>query len=135
MKFLLVFISAAATVAASHLKLLVEYPILGVDTVFGCYSSIGELQQNGTSTFNSQGSCTTACEAIGAYVAASQVNSCYCGDKYPPASTRVDSSQCDEPCPGFAREACGGSEAFTVYNTGLKLTVENSTDDSSSSKV
>lgn len=135
MKFLFVLLPVAATVAATRLEQSAEDAVLGADTVHGCYSSVGELQQNGTLTFNSQGSCTAVCLAMGAYVAASQADNCYCGDKYPPASTLVDDSQCDEPCSGYAKDACGGSEAFTVYNTGVKVAVADSTDDSSSPEV
>jgi cell wall integrity and stress response component len=135
MKFLVILLPVAAAVGGLQLEQSAEDPILGIDTVHGCYSSSGELQQNGTSTFNSQGSCTSTCRAIGASVAATQASGCYCGDKYPPAGTLVDDGLCDEPCPGYADNACGGSKTFTVYNTGLKLTVDNSTDVSSTSQV
>ncbi|KAI0137475.1 hypothetical protein BJ170DRAFT_62629 [Xylariales sp. AK1849] len=135
MKFLLILLPIAATIVATKLEQSAEDSALGTYTVHGCYSSVGELQLNGTNEFNSQGLCAADCGGVGAYVAATQATSCYCGYEYPPASTLVDDSKCNDPCPGFASDACGGTEAFTVINTGLKLQVENSTDDSSGSEA
>ncbi|KAH8669156.1 hypothetical protein BX600DRAFT_511191 [Xylariales sp. PMI_506] len=137
MKFLLALLPISATVLAasssSSLEEAAETPIIGVDTVHGCYSSVGDLQLNSTNTFNSQGLCTAACSEVGAYVAATHENFCYCGNTYPAASTLVDDSQCDVPCPGYDAAACGGPNAYTVYNTGLKLSVDNATDSGSDS--
>lgn len=135
MKSILILLPIAATVVATALEQSAEDPILGVSTIHGCYSSVGELQLNGTNEFNSQGLCAANCEDTGAYVAAAQGDACYCGNKYPPASTLVDDSQCDEPCPGFGMDACGGSKAFTIINTGVMSKVDDSTDDSSGSEV
>ncbi|ORY60847.1 uncharacterized protein BCR38DRAFT_348970 [Pseudomassariella vexata] len=113
-------------------------PILGTDTVHGCYSSLGSLVKNATIEFNSQGSCAEACRSMGKYVGASNANDCYCGDKYPPLNTLVDDSECTEPCPGFGAQACGGIDTYTVYNTGVKVSVADSanlTTSSSSSSV
>ncbi|KAI1862525.1 hypothetical protein JX265_009239 [Neoarthrinium moseri] len=134
MKSFLVLPIIAATAIATKQGPASE-PILGVDTIHGCYSSIGELQRNGTSQFNTEGLCSTACIQKGSNVAATQGELCYCGDKYPPASTLVDDSKCTEPCPGFVSEACGGIKHFTVYNTGLKINVGSSSDASSSNKT
>ncbi|KAK6081664.1 wsc domain containing protein [Seiridium cupressi] len=136
MKFTLILLPIVATAAAgSQLKQTSEDPVLGTDTIYGCYSSVGELQLNGGNVFNSQGSCATTCRAAGAYVAATQESSCYCGDTYPAASTLVDDSQCDVPCPGYADSACGGTDAFTIINTGVKVEVGNSIGNSSSSQT
>jgi cell wall integrity and stress response component len=134
MKSLLIFLPIVAAAVAPVEPVATE-PVLGTNTIHGCYSSVGGLRLNETNTFNSQGSCGTACRGVGAYVAATQGNSCYCGDTYPPASTLVDDDQCDEACPGYSTNACGGIKTFTVINTGVKIDVGNSTSDSSSSEV
>ncbi|KAI1871553.1 uncharacterized protein JN550_004547 [Neoarthrinium moseri] len=119
-------VSATKEVAASE-------PKVGTDTVHGCYSSLGNLVLNATSKFNTQGLCATACRGMDKVVGASFSESCYCGDKYPPKNTLVDDSECTEPCPGFGDEACGGLDTFTVYNTGVRVSVadEANTTDSS----
>ena len=133
MKLLLIILPIAATAVATSLEQPPANPQLGASTVHGCYASVGELQLSGTNTFNSQSSCAASCQGAGAFVAATKGKSCYCGDKYPPASTLVDDSQCDQACPGYDRDACGGSSAFTVINTGIKVEVEAG--DSTSSEV
>lgn len=58
-------------------------------------------------------------------------NQCYCGNKYPPNSTRVDDALCNAPCQGYDFEACGSIDGtiFTVYNTGRSIAVEFSVED------
>ncbi|KAH6653237.1 hypothetical protein BKA67DRAFT_536924 [Truncatella angustata] len=120
---------AATEVAASA-------PTSGTDTVHGCYSNIDGLTFNGTYEFNAQGKCAGYCRDLGLYVGASNAQDCYCGSEYPALNTLVDDSECTEPCPGFGQEACGGADTYTVYNTGVRVTVKNAdniTDTSSSS--
>lgn len=104
----------------------VTSPILGTDTVHGCYTSKGDLTLNGTIEFNSQGSCNIACRAIKKDVSATQASVCYCGDAYPPLNTLTTNDKCAEPCPGFGEQACGGLNTWTVYNSGLVVSVADS---------
>jgi cell wall integrity and stress response component len=113
-----------------------ESPISGTDTVHGCYSYVDNLTLNSTNEFNSQGACATICRDLGKYVGATQAEDCYCGDEYPPLNTLVDDDECTEPCPGYGTEACGGIDTWTVYNTGVRVSVANEaniTDTSSTS--
>ncbi len=135
MKLILSLLPLVASAVATTVEPPAEDPVRGTATVHGCYSSVGDLQLNSTMAFNAEGQCVAVCRGIGTYVAASQAESCYCGDKYPPAGTLVDDSQCYEACPGFAIAACGGTKAFTVYNTGVEVAVEDSPGGSSSSEV
>ncbi len=135
MKHTFALLTIVASVAAAAVEPPAQKPILGTATVHGCYSSVGELQLSGTNVFNAQGQCVAACRGIGASVAASQGRSCYCGDKYPPAGTLVNDSQCDAPCPGFPVDACGGAKAFTIYNTGVEVSVQDSPGSSPGSEV
>ncbi|KAK7433068.1 Protein SLG1 [Neonectria magnoliae] len=59
---------------------------------------------------------------------------CYCADTYPARVCQLDDDQCDYPCPGYPMEACGSlNGAFSVFNTGLEVTVENDDDKPTSS--
>ncbi|ETS75729.1 hypothetical protein PFICI_12673 [Pestalotiopsis fici W106-1] len=133
--FCLLPLAVAVLASSGAEETAAEDPIKGTDTVHGCYSSVGELTFNSTNAFNGQGLCSTYCRGGGFAVAASQSSDCYCGDKYPPESTLVDDSECNEPCPGFSVDACGGADTYTVYNTGEKVNVDSSSDDSTSSSA
>ena len=88
---------------------------------------------NGTVDFNTQGKCNEICRALNKLTAASYATDCYCGDKYPPLNTILADDKCDEPCPGFGTEACGGLNAFTIYNTGVRVSVADDANSTSSS--
>jgi cell wall integrity and stress response component len=121
--FALSAILASSVFASTTLEVAATDPVLGTDTVHGCYSSIGELTLNSTNSYNSQGSCNLACRSLGKKVGATQASDCYCGDKYPAANTLVDDTDCSEPCPGYDTQACGGLDTYTVYNTGEQVDV------------
>ncbi|KAI1464934.1 uncharacterized protein F4812DRAFT_462256 [Daldinia caldariorum] len=109
-----------------------EDPIPGTDTVHGCYKSVGNLKLAETIEFNTQGACNTLCRSKQALVAASNAKDCYCGNQYPSKADLVDDDQCNEPCPGFKTEACGGLDTYTVYNTGERVAVGEVSSSSSS---
>ena len=127
---------AFGSVASAGLQPPPEKPILGTDTVKGCYKSKGELTQMteiGPGDFNSSGKCNELCRAKEKVVSATSADTCYCGDKYPPKSDLVEDEKCDEPCPGTDLEACGGLDTFSVYNTGKRVSVGESEDTKSTS--
>ncbi|KAK3348606.1 hypothetical protein B0T25DRAFT_226444 [Lasiosphaeria hispida] len=103
-------------------------PTLNVITVQGCFSGPGELVFNSTIKFNTKGSCAQdTCFNLGYPVAAtSGGNQCYCGKKYPPKDKLADDNKCNIGCTGYNLEACGGVRFWTVYNTGLSLSVDTS---------
>lgn len=111
--------------ASEGTEVAAEDPISGTDTVHGCYGNIDNLTLNGTSEFNTQGLCAGNCRTMGKYVGAALAKDCYCGDEYPPLNTMVSDDECTEPCPGFGTEACGGIDTWTVYNTGVRVSVAN----------
>lgn len=53
---------------------------------------------------------------------------CYCADTYPPRLSILEDEKCDWPCFGYSREACGSTQAYSVFNTGLKMAVESDPD-------
>jgi cell wall integrity and stress response component len=124
---LLRHLATAAILAAPALADLQparESPALGSDTPQGCYSSVGELQIiEPQPDFNSRGKCNQICRDLKKNVAAMWAKDCYCGNKYPPKADLVDDSECNEPCPGINKEACGGFERWSIYNTGEVVAV------------
>ncbi|KAI1432978.1 hypothetical protein GGR50DRAFT_547507 [Xylaria sp. CBS 124048] len=100
-----------------------QSPILGTDTVAGCYSSLGDMTKDNTNKFNTQGACAGTCRDKGLPVGATYADTCFCGTKMPNKKTLLPDSTCNEPCPGFDPQACGGLNAFTVYNTGVLFNV------------
>jgi hypothetical protein len=131
MKAFMTLLPIAATVLASSsmttaTEVAASEPMAGTDTVHGCYSSLGNLVFNQTYSYNSQGACADFCRGLGKPVAASQAKDCYCGTEYPAKNTLVADSECSEPCPGFSSQACGGVDTWTVYNTGVKVSVADS---------
>ncbi|KAI1249263.1 hypothetical protein MGN70_008875 [Eutypa lata] len=129
---------AFASVASAGLQPSPQTPAHGSDTVKGCYGSKGELvlqSEIKEGDFNSRGKCNELCRSKNKNVAATNLDSCYCGDKYPPKSKLVDDDQCSEPCPGTDLEACGGLDTYSVYNSGVRVSVADSEDASSSSSA
>lgn len=110
---------------ATGTEVAAQTPVTGTDTVHGCYSNIDNLTFNGTYEFNTQGACAGYCRDLGKYVGAALSKDCYCGDEYPPLNTLVSDDQCTEPCPGYDQQACGGIDTWTVYNTGVRVSVAN----------
>ncbi|RYP69504.1 hypothetical protein DL769_005251 [Monosporascus sp. CRB-8-3] len=134
-QYIVVAVLAGASLAsAQNLQPPPESPIRGTETVRGCFSSLGELKLlYNESTFNSKGLCNSKCREQEKYVAATSADACYCGDKYPPSSAKVADNKCTEPCPGYDTEACGGLDTFSVYNTGVRVTVDESEEAKTSS--
>ncbi|KAI5922006.1 hypothetical protein F4810DRAFT_712042 [Camillea tinctor] len=129
----LAFASVATAATTSNLEVPASTPVLGSDTVHGCYGSLGSLKLDSSPDFNSQGKCVGICKTKGHTVAATFSDQCYCGDTYPNSADLLDDSKCTEPCPGFDTQACGGLNAWTVYNTGLRVSVAEESSSSSSS--
>ncbi|KAI0465732.1 hypothetical protein F4859DRAFT_347290 [Xylaria cf. heliscus] len=101
-----------------------QQAVLGTDTVAGCYSSLGGMTMDSTDPYNAQGYCAPVCRDKGFPVGATYAKACYCGDKMPNHQTLVNDTKCNEPCPGYDKQACGGLNVFTVYNTGVQVNVE-----------
>ncbi|KAI0165162.1 hypothetical protein GGR52DRAFT_575255 [Hypoxylon sp. FL1284] len=109
-----------------------QEPKPGTDTVHGCYKSVGTMKMLQSFDFNSQGKCVGLCLDKKFTAAASNKNDCYCGNEYPNKADLVDDDKCDEPCPGFGDDACGGLDTYTVYNTGDRVAVGEADASSSS---
>ncbi|KAG5660149.1 hypothetical protein KAF25_003671 [Fusarium avenaceum] len=112
----------ASAAAADHLQQPKKSPILNEITSQGCFDSLpNDMISGRNTTFNSVGTCADYCQENDAEVASLQGKSCFCSHSYPPEDSQVDDDQCDVPCPGYANDACGGKDAFSVFNLGLEL--------------
>ncbi|KAJ5564762.1 hypothetical protein N7513_001004 [Penicillium frequentans] len=123
---------ATGSVAAPSERLVAR-----ADTLVGCYSSSLGMTNKTSAEFQSSGWCLDRCMNYGAATFALTGGSyCLCGDELPPSSDKVDSSNCDTPCPGWPQDDCGADDYYSVYLTGLASNVESysaSTTSSSSS--
>ncbi|KAI1820106.1 hypothetical protein F4861DRAFT_533941 [Xylaria intraflava] len=120
---LLALAAFAKADGAKGVEVPAQLPTLGSDTVAGCFSSLGDMTLDNVNNYNSQGACAGTCRGNGKAVGATYAKACYCGTKMPNKKTLLPDSQCNEPCPGFDPQACGGLGAYTVYNTGVTFNV------------
>ncbi|OOF94019.1 hypothetical protein ASPCADRAFT_209257 [Aspergillus carbonarius ITEM 5010] len=90
-----------------------------MDTYLGCYSSPGNLTDQGASPYQSHGLCFQVCTKIGAPFAALQNVDCWCGGSPPASSTFLSHTECRTQCPGYPDDTCGGTEAWSVYQLGI----------------
>ncbi|KAJ4324348.1 hypothetical protein N0V84_003909 [Fusarium piperis] len=113
-------------------------PTLNQYTSQGCFNKLpaGAQLQKTKADFVSSGSCSQACQRINKFVAVTSPDGCHCADTYPPESALVKDAQCNNPCPGYAPEACGGEDpaSYSIWNTGIKVAVDNDEGDGSSIK-
>lgn len=81
---------------------------LSTDTFEGCYSSAGALTYNNRYTYQTSGWCQGQCVNDANYAVMATTNStdCYCGNTLPPQSDKVDNSNCNLHCAGYASEMC-----------------------------
>ncbi|KAI2471108.1 hypothetical protein F4781DRAFT_142747 [Annulohypoxylon bovei var. microspora] len=132
-QFTVAAVLAFATLSTATKEKAATDPIVGTDTVHGCYKSVGTMKHQNTDDFNSQGACAGVCRTNGYVAGASNSVDCWCGDEYPNKADLVDDDQCTEPCPGFGDDACGGLDTYTVYNTGKRVSVGEASEAGSSS--
>ncbi|KAF5624113.1 SLG1 [Fusarium tjaetaba] len=109
-----------------------ESPVIGEVTPQGCFSALPSEADGRSDTFNSVGSCAEYCQDQKKTVAILKGVECICADIYPAESAKVDDDKCDTPCPGYAKDACGGKNAYSVFNLGVELLPGNEGDKRSS---
>lgn len=119
--------AASASATATSLKNKPsEAPHLKQITNVGCFNSSKGLEFVETLTYNTDGECGGRCQNKTYNVGATTGGSdCWCGNVYPPVSSLTDDTECNMPCTGYDQVACGGANAWSVYNTGVKLAVSN----------
>ena len=116
---------------------------LKTPTYQGCYSSSGDLVDQGEYTFQALGWCQPWCVRDNAPVLAFTAGSnCLCGSLIPALAEKVSDSNCNSPCQGFPADICkssliaisdttdrlagGGNNYYSVYLTGLNYNVGHS---------
>ncbi|KAJ4400825.1 Protein SLG1 [Neurospora sp. IMI 360204] len=117
-------------------------PIFNQNTYQGCFNESGTLKLN-TTRMNTQkfmnfghgmeqdlgvssGLCFDWCDGFNqngdpnnvTVAAMSKGSQCWCGNEYPPLSSKTDIKNCDIPCSGYNLEYCGGANEWSVYNLG-----------------
>ncbi|KAM0546233.1 hypothetical protein ACHAPJ_011020 [Fusarium lateritium] len=128
------FCLSTLVVGKTTLQLPAREPVLNDVTSQGCWSSLpAEVEEGASGSFVSSGSCAEGCKKKKSSVAILHLDKCYCADTYPPEDSLVKDDQCDWPCPGYAREACGGKDAYSVFNLGLELAPGNGDEPSATS--
>ncbi|QYT04649.1 WSC domain-containing protein [Trichoderma simmonsii] len=103
----------------------------------------GETPLN-VSIYQTNGACGIFCTKKDYAFSITQQNSCWCSNYYPDKTTQVDVKECNDPCPAWPSENCGGPGLYgyillnEVAPSGTKTapptsTPTQSTTDSSSS--
>ncbi|KAG5950510.1 hypothetical protein E4U53_004928 [Claviceps sorghi] len=119
-------IMAAAGVHAQTPKQpSLQIPVSGIATSSGCYSSYGNMTMHKPISADrmSTASCNIACKDDGFWLAAMHGGQCLCGFALPPKKDLVEDSQCNQPCPAYPPEACGGLDSYSFYNVGVQLQI------------
>ncbi|RBR06608.1 uncharacterized protein FIESC28_11003 [Fusarium coffeatum] len=120
----LLAMGAAQVSGRDQIQQPAQSPLLKQMTSQGCFSALpSDADSHGSFAFMATGECGNSCTKEKKPVAITFGSTCYCSDKYPAKLSLVDDSLCDEPCPGYAMEACGGMDpkSYSVFNTGLDL--------------
>ncbi|KAI9797984.1 MAG: hypothetical protein M1833_005040 [Piccolia ochrophora] len=103
----------------------------------GCYSTGGSLKDQGYDLFQTDGKCQTEIcfPQQKSVMALTEGSHCWCGDKLPPLSRKVDDTECNTGCTGSKLVSCGGKDAWMVYLTGTGDDVEVEEDDNERSSA
>lgn len=86
----------------------------------GCYSSSGDMTDQGSFQWQSSLHCQEVCVALNKPVLGlTGGGNCWCGDLLPAASAKVADSQCSTPCNGYPSENCTYSHLASFVNKNL----------------
>ncbi|KAL4731626.1 hypothetical protein ACLX1H_000602 [Fusarium chlamydosporum] len=105
---------------------LSKRPTLGKVTSHGCFNNPpSAVRYERIKGPNSARGCAGFCRRKNTPVALLRMDTCICADTYPGLEYRSSDSECSLACPGYPSDTCGGSGAFSVINTGLRVDVPN----------
>ncbi|KAG6011027.1 hypothetical protein E4U21_000058 [Claviceps maximensis] len=135
--------AAAGVQAQTPKQPTIQIPVSGITTSSGCYGTYGNMTMHKPISADkmSTASCNIACKDDGFWLAAMHGGQCLCGFALPPKKDLVEDNQCNQPCPAYPPEACGGLDSYSFYNVGVQLQIErydpasSSTADGSPTKV
>ncbi|KAG6015722.1 hypothetical protein E4U54_003073 [Claviceps lovelessii] len=127
--------AATGVYAQSPKQPTIQIPVSGISTSSGCYASYGNMTMHKPISADrmSTASCIIACRDDAFWLAAMHGGQCLCGFALPPKKDLVEDSQCNQPCPAYPPEACGGLDAYSIYNVGVQLQINRYDPASSSS--
>ena len=78
-----------------------------VEKYIGCFKSPGDGKLATKDVGQSQGACRNTCmKSKKKYASTTNAEFCYCGDKLPSESDKVDNDLCNQPCKGYPFEPC-----------------------------
>ncbi|RAL13401.1 uncharacterized protein BO97DRAFT_404892 [Aspergillus homomorphus CBS 101889] len=80
---------------------------------YACMKSSGDMTKLGSSPYQSAGLCQNLCEKEKGSFFALQHEDCWCGSQ-PPAFGSMG-GVCEDDCPGFPEDKCGGDGAYSVW--------------------
>ncbi|KAG6163585.1 hypothetical protein E4U51_005630 [Claviceps purpurea] len=102
-----------------------QIPVSGISTASGCYGTYGNMTMHKPITADkmSTAACNNACKDDGFWLAAMHGGQCLCGYALPPKKDLVEDSECNQPCPAYPPEACGGLDSYSFYNVGIQLQI------------
>ncbi|KAE8349182.1 WSC domain-containing protein [Aspergillus coremiiformis] len=125
-----------SALAASVILITANLPAVRAQQAIlkGCYSDSKPLLDQGPYTYQSNGYCQKLCLKDSHTVfALTKGTNCLCGDQLPADSAKTDDGSCNTKCAGWPEVMCGGSNAFSVYLTGLVDSVDSYSSSTSSS--
>ncbi|KAL2811137.1 WSC domain-containing protein [Aspergillus granulosus] len=131
-------ISVSSVLAASLMLLAGSSPAAAQqESYVGCFTSFKPLEDQGSYQFQSNGYCLNLCYGKGYSVfGLYNTDHCFCGNKLPAKSTKEDSDDmCNKSCAAWPSVMCGGSNAYSVYLTGLEPNVPYYSSGTSSSST
>jgi hypothetical protein len=105
---LLSLVALAATVSAEQV---------------GCFSNPGSLASQGHYTFQSAAYCMQLCtRAQKTVFGLTKGSECWCGDKVPPDTDKVDEKECNLACTGYLLSTCEYNLITVIPSIGTDVT-------------
>lgn len=108
------FFTIAVSIFYANSLLVLAADFFAPASNIGCYSSISGGDSKGDYNFQSSGYCVTNECPNSPYVAV-KGGECICLNSLPQSSSKVNSNQCNQPCPGYLSDKCGGSNVYNIY--------------------
>lgn len=119
------FAMASASDSSSSSSKIVSIPTptatvaVSAMSTLGCFATGVPLEDHGKGNFVSAGSCQQICVQLDKNVLGlSDGERCWCGDEFPPKSTKIDDKKCTSMCSGDDTTVCGGAGLLWVMTTG-----------------
>ncbi|KAJ5711156.1 hypothetical protein N7488_005312 [Penicillium malachiteum] len=101
----------------ASLALALPFATASYDSL-GCYSKVAGVTDLEQYTYQSRGYCVEKCAGDGYAIAALKDGAtCGCSNSTPASSAKIADDNCDQYCPGYPSDKCGGVNVYTVLTT------------------